>query len=152
MNLLTKPPPDVFQYHCCQKSRMSWTEKVDASTEWCSPTVVVPKPNGKVRICRDFIQLNKAVLRENHPMPTTEQTLGKLAGAKVISKLLTTFITPWGRYCYTHLPFGISSAPEHFQKSMQRILEDLPVSNVRWTTSSCMGRNKQNTTKGLKLS
>ena len=76
-------------------------------------------------------------------MPTTEQTLGKLAGAKVISKLdansgfwqrklkdssklLTTFITPWGRYCYTRLPFGISSAPEHFQKSMQRILEDLP--------------------------
>ena len=122
---------------------MGVIEKVDAPTEWCSPIVVVPKPNGKVRICGDFIQLNKAVLRENHPMPTTEQTLGKLAGAKVISKLdansgfwqrklkdssklLTTFITPWGRYCYARLPFGISSAPEHFQKSMQRILEDLP--------------------------
>lgn len=88
-------------------------------------------------------QRKGAVLRENHPMPTTEQTLGKLAGAKVISKLdassgfwqrklkdsskvLTTFITPWGRYCYKRLPFGISSALEHFQKSMQGILEDLP--------------------------
>ena len=118
-------------------------EKLDLPTEWCSPIVVVPKPNGNVRICGDFIQLNKAVLRENHPMPTTEQTLGKLAGAKVISKLdansgfwqrklkessklVTTFITPWGRYCYTRLPFGISSAPEHFQRSMQRILEGLP--------------------------
>ena len=75
------------------------------------PIVVVPKPNGQVRICGAFIQLNKAVLRENHPMPTTEQTLGKLVGAKVISKLdansgfwqlklkdsfklLTAFITP----------------------------------------------------------
>ena len=122
---------------------MGVIEKVDAPTQWCSPIVVVPKPNGKVRICGDFIQLNNAVLRENHPMPTTEQTLGKLAGATVISKLdansgfwqrklkdssklLTTFITPWGRYCYTRHPFGISSAPEHFQKSMQRILEDLP--------------------------
>ena len=121
---------------------MGVIEKVDALTEWCSSIVVVPKSNGKVRICADFIQLNKAILRENHPMPTTEQTLGKLAGAQVISKLdanggfwqrklkdssklLTTFITPWGQYCYTRLPFGISSAPEHFQKSIQRILEGL---------------------------
>ena len=108
----------------------------------CTP-VVVPKSNGNVRICGDFIQLNKAVLRENHPMPTTEQTLGKLAGAKVISKLdansgfwqqklkersklLTMFITPCGRYCYTRLPFRNSSVPEHFQQSMQRILDGLP--------------------------
>lgn len=115
---------------------MGVIEEVDTPTEWCSPIVAVPKPNGQVR-------MNKAVLRENHPMPTTEQTLGKLVGAKVISKLdansgfwqrklkdssklLTTCITPWGRYCYRRLPFGISSAPEHFQKSMQRILQDLP--------------------------
>ena len=117
-------------------------EKVDQPTKWCSPVVVVPKSNGKVRIYGDFIQLNKWVLRENHPMPTTEQTLAKLAGAKVVTKLdansgfwqrrlkeesrlLTTFITPWGRYCYKRLPFGISSAPEHFQKTMQRILDGL---------------------------
>ena len=119
-------------------------EKVGAPTEWCSPIVVVPKSSGKFRISWDFIQLNKAILRENHPMPSTEQTLGKLAGANVISKLdansgfwqrklkdssklLTTFVTPWGRYCYTRLPFVISSAPEHvdFQKGMQRILKGL---------------------------
>ena len=75
-------------------------------------------------------------------MLTTEQTLAKLAGAKVVSKLdansgfwqrklsaksklFTTFITPWGRYCYRRLPFGISSAPEHFQKTIQQILEGL---------------------------
>ena len=39
------------------------------------------------------------------------------------SALLTTFITPFGRYCFQHLPFGISSAPEHFQRHMQEILE-----------------------------
>ncbi|XP_015747165.1 PREDICTED: uncharacterized protein K02A2.6-like [Acropora digitifera] len=121
---------------------MEVIEKVEQPTEWCSPVEVVPKKNGKVRICGDFIQLNKAVLRENHPMPTTEQTLAKLAGAKIVSKLdanygfwqrklslnskpLTTFITPWGRYCYRRLPFGISSAPEHFQKIMQKILAGL---------------------------
>ena len=89
-------------------------------------------------------ELNKAVLRENHPMPTTEQTLtlAKLAGAKIVSKLdancrfwlrkltlnsklLTTFITPWGRYCYRRLPFVISSPPEHSLKIMQKILAGL---------------------------
>lgn len=60
-------------------------------------------------------------------------------------KLLTTFFTPWGRHCYTRLSFGISCAPEHFQKSMQRILEGLP--NVECQTSSYMGRIKQNMTQ-----
>lgn len=66
---------------------MGIIEKVGTTTEWCSPTVVVPKPNGKVRNCGDFIQLNKAILRVNHPIPTTRQTLEKLASARVISKL-----------------------------------------------------------------
>ena len=100
------------------------------STNRTPIVVVVPKKNCKVRICGDFIQLNKAVLQENHPMPMTEQTLAKLAGAKIVSKLgansgfwqrklslnlnlLMTFITPWERYCYRQLPFGISSVPEH---------------------------------------
>ena len=65
---------------------MDVVEKVDQPTEWCSPVVIVPRKNGKVRICGDFIQLNKAVLRENNPMPTTEQTIAKLAGAKIVSK------------------------------------------------------------------
>ena len=55
--------------------------------------VVIPKKNGKVRIilCRVVIQLNKAVLRENHPVPTREQTLAKLEGAKIVSKLDANF-------------------------------------------------------------
>uniref|UniRef100_A0A3B3HH25 Gypsy retrotransposon integrase-like protein 1 n=1 Tax=Oryzias latipes TaxID=8090 RepID=A0A3B3HH25_ORYLA len=116
--------------------------KVDQPTEWCAPMVVVPKRTGRVRICTDLTELNKSVLREKHPLPSVENTLGQLAGAKVFSKLdanagfwqiplskdsslLTTFITPFGRYCYNRLCFGISSAPEHFQKRMSRILEGL---------------------------
>ena len=41
------------------------------------------------------------------------------------SRLLTTFITPFGRYCFNKLPFGISSAPEHFQKRMSNILKGI---------------------------
>jgi hypothetical protein len=39
------------------------------------------------------------------------------------SSLLTTFITPFGRYCFHRLPFVITSAPEHFQKKMSRVLK-----------------------------
>ena len=41
------------------------------------------------------------------------------------SRLLTTFIAPFGCFCFNKLPFGISSAPEHFQKRMSRILTGL---------------------------
>ena len=42
------------------------------------------------------------------------------------SRHLTTFVTPFGRYCFNKLPFGISSAPELFQRRMGRLLEGLP--------------------------
>ena len=82
------------------------------------------------------------MLREVHPLPKVDDTLAQLAGAKVFSKLdansgfwqiplsqssrlLTTFITPVGRYCFNKLPFGISSAPEHFQRRMSELLSGL---------------------------
>lgn len=117
--------------------------KVDGPTKWCAGIVPVVKPSGEVRICVDLTQLNKSVLREQFVLPTIDDALGQLAGAIYFSKLdansgfhqvklakesqeLTTFITPFGRYCFQRLPFGISSAPEYFQKQMAEILEGLP--------------------------
>jgi len=116
--------------------------KVEQPTEWCAGMVVVPKKNGKVRICVDLTRLNQSVRRERHPLPAVDQTLAQLAGAKVFTKLdansgfwqiplspksalLTTFVTPFGHYCFHRLPFGITSAPEHFQHRMSEILSGL---------------------------
>ena len=107
--------------------------KVDEPTEWCAGMVVVPKKSGKICICVDLKPLNESVLREVHPLPKVDETLAQLTGERVFSKLdansgfwqiplakssrhLTTVITPFGRYCFNKLPFGISSAPEHFQR------------------------------------
>ena len=104
--------------------------------------VPVPKPNGSVRICVDLTQLNKAVEREIHPMSSVDESLAKLGKSSIFtkldansgfwqvplddeSKLLTTFITPSGRFCFNRLPFGITSAPEVFQRTMSNILEGL---------------------------
>ena len=115
---------------------------IEEPTDWCAPIVVVPKPSGNVRICVDLTKLNKAVKREVYEMPKVETTLGSIAEGTVYSKLdansgfhqieldpasvkLTTFITPFGRFAFNRLPYGITSAPEHFQKRMNQILAGL---------------------------
>lgn len=123
--------------------QMGVIRRVQESTEWCAGIVPVQKPSGDVRICVDLPQLNKFVLRERYTLPTVDKALGSLAGAEWFSKLdansgfyqvrlskaselLTTFITPFGRYCFTRLPFGITSAPEYFRRRMSEILAGLP--------------------------
>ena len=116
--------------------------KVEEPTPWCAGMVPILKRDGTVRICVDLKRLNENVLREVFPLPQVDEALAQLTGAKLFTKLdansgfwqvplakesrlLTTFVTPFGRYCFNKLPFGISSAPEHFQKQMNRILTGL---------------------------
>lgn len=83
----------------------------------------------------DMTPLNGSVCREKFILPSVDQTLGMLTGAQYFTKLdanmgfwqiplskesalYTTFIMPFGRYHFNRLPFGISSAPEHFQNRM----------------------------------
>ncbi len=115
--------------------------KVSVPTPWCAGMVPIPKESGSIRICVDLKALNENVLRETHPLPNVDD-LAQLSGATCFSKLdansgfweiplasesrlLTTFITPFGTFCFNKLPFGISSAPEHFQKRMNVVLEGL---------------------------
>ena len=108
--------------------------------------VVVPKKTGQLCICVDLKPISESVIRELHPYPTVDETLGQLTEAAVFSnadansgfwqislhresRLLTTFITPFGRYCFNKLPFRICTAPEHFQKQMSNILYGL-IDNV----------------------
>lgn len=116
-------------------------KKVTTPTDWISSMLTVKKP-GKLRICIDPRDLNKAIKRSHYIMPTLEDILPNLANAKVFSVLdakegfwhikleesssfLTTFWTPFGRYRWLRLPFGISSAPEEFQHRQHEVLEGL---------------------------
>ena len=116
--------------------------EVTEPTEWCAPMVPVRKKDGNVRICVDLKQLNKAVCREHFQLPALEDIAPKLSESKYFSKLdaasgfwqiplesdsqlLTTFMTPHGRFAFKRVPFGISSAPEIFQRKMTKLLEGL---------------------------
>ena len=121
---------------------MGVISKVDVPTECCAGMVVVLKPDGNVRICVDLTKLNENVLRETYPPPKIDNLLSQISESKIFSKLdcnsgywrekldeqsrlLSTFITPFGRFCFNRMPFGIKTAPEHYQKKMNEILEGL---------------------------
>lgn len=117
-------------------------QEVSEPTSWCSPMVAVPKGDGTVRICVDYTSLNESVQREHYQLPLAEEIFVKVKGAKFFTTLdaaagfwqiplapssseLTTFITPFGRYRFTRLPFGLSSGPEVFHKVMQEMLRGI---------------------------
>ncbi|KAK4296250.1 hypothetical protein Pmani_031249 [Petrolisthes manimaculis] len=131
-----------LQEELCRLEDLGIISKVTIPTDWVSSLVVVPKKNGQLRICIDPRDLNKAIRREHYPMPTIEDIATRLSGARVFSILdvkqgfwhvqleeqssyLTTFNTPFGRYRWLRMPFGISSAPEIFQQRMHQLIEGL---------------------------
>ena len=86
--------------------------------------------------------LNRAILREHYQLPTIDEVASRLTGAKKFtlcdakdgfhqillddaSSYLTTFNSPFGRNRWTRMPFGISSAPEVWQRRMHEFVEDL---------------------------
>lgn len=116
--------------------------RVRTPTDWVHPIVNVLKPNGSLRVCLDPTELNKCIRREHFALPTAPEIFAKLTGSKVFSTLdatsgflqleldedssfLTTFATPFGRWRFLRLPYGISSAPEVFHRTVNEIFADI---------------------------
>ena len=112
-------------------------------TDWVSALLTVEKPNGQLRVCLDPRPLNKAIKREHFQIPTFDDVIAELNGKRKftiidmrdgywnimlddVSSKLCTFNTPFGRYSYLRLPFGISSAPEVFQRKNYELFGDIP--------------------------
>ena len=106
--------------------------------------VVVHKPDGRDRLCGDFETSSNPFI--DSPVTAgleVEDTLAKLAGNKVLSKvdvkdaylkirldessqLLTVISTPLGLFKYKFLPFVVKSAPHIFQTRIRKVLYRLP--------------------------
>ncbi len=142
----------VNPYPIAAKSQVSLKEKVNSLLEegvlakssepFASPAFPRIKPSGDIRIVNNFFELNKKILPELFPMPAAEIILNQLGKKRVFANLdlsqgfyqirlteeaskLTSFVLPFGQYRYLRLPFGLSTAPQFFQRTMDTIFGDM---------------------------
>lgn len=148
--------------------RLKIVDKVSEPTEWVNSLVIVVKPNGELRLCIDPKDLNNVILRPHFQMPTFDDISCKLSGARFFSTLdtkngfwhikltkessqLCTFNTPFGRYRFLRLPYGLCCASEIFQQKMMQIFDDMDGVEVYVDDIIIWGATKKQHDERLKL-
>lgn len=117
---------------------------VEQPTEWVNNIVIVEKSDKSLRICLDPLHLNNNIVGDHFPIPTLEELSLKLKGKKYFTvldlkegfyhvpleeecMLYTTFITPFGKFCFKRLPFGLNVSPEVFQRVNEKVFGNLGI-------------------------
>jgi len=113
--------------------RLQVIQRVEGPVEWAHNIVIIEKPDKTLRLCLDPKDLNNVLKKEPYEIPTFEEIATKFNNKRYFSVLdlkdgfyqvkldkkssdLCTFSTPFGCYKFLRLPFGLSIAPEYFQK------------------------------------
>ena len=127
--------------HLNKMKHMGVITSVDQPTDWVSSITYAQKANGKLHLCLDPCDLNEAICHNHHKTPTVEEVAHEFMHScyftkldvhhgywSVIldqeSRLLTTFKSPFGRYHFLHLPFGLVCSQDIFQNMMDQILKE----------------------------
>ncbi|KAJ9691124.1 hypothetical protein PVL29_013344 [Vitis rotundifolia] len=110
--------------------------------EWLANVVPVPKKDGKVRVCVDFQDLNKASPKDDFPLPHIDMLVDSTAGHSMLSFMdgfsgysqilmapedmeKTSFITEWSTYCYRVMPFGLKNVGATYQRAATTLFHDM---------------------------
>ena len=105
---------------------------------WGAPVLFVKKKDGTLRLCINFKQLNKAIVKNKYPLDTIDDLFDKLSGEIIFSKIdlrsgyhqvrikeedinKTTFRTRYQHYEFLVVPFGLTNAPVVFMCLMNCI-------------------------------
>jgi hypothetical protein len=103
--------------------------------------VLVPKPDGSLRICINFSKINKMLLRHHYPLPPCQDLINQLARHKYFAKIdlfngfynfsvaksaqwLTSTIAPGHALTWRKIPQGLAPVPSWFQWAMSAVLGD----------------------------
>ena len=137
-------PMSAYQLEALNKylEKMLAQEKIVHSKSLAgAPILFVPKPDGKLRLCVDYQQLNKLTILNRYLLPLMTELRERVAGATIFTKLnlkdsyhliriqkgdewKTVFQTRYAHYEYKVMPFGLVNAPTTFQAMMNHILRE----------------------------
>ena len=130
----------VLEEHVKEQLAKGW---LDVSTSaFGAPVLFVPKPDGTLRMCIDYRELNRITVKNKYPLPRIDDLMDNLSGASCFSSLdltsgyhqlvlnekdrqKTAFNTHFGKYEYKVLPMGLSNAPAVFQAAMNKVFGSL---------------------------
>jgi hypothetical protein len=130
---------------------------------WLANPVFVLKKNNTWRMCIDYTSLNKACPKDPFTLPRIDQVIDFTAGCDLLSfldaysgyhqiplylpdQIKTSFITPYGAYCYVTMPFGLKNAGATYQRTMQRCLRGQIGRNVHAYVDDVVVKTKQSGT------
>jgi hypothetical protein len=130
---------------------------------WLANSVIVPKANGKLRMCIDYTSLNKACLKDLYPLPRIDQIVDSTSGCDLLSFLdaysgfhqiqmsredrkHTTFVTVDGLYCYVVMPYGLKNALPKFVRAMSKTFGDLIRDRVEVYVDDIMVKTERRST------
>ncbi len=110
-----------------------------STSPWSSSVVPIVRPDQSIRLCVDYRKLNTVTTPDPYYIPTVDELISKVGEAAFLTKLdlakgfyqvpvqesdkeKTAFITPWGKFQFTKMPFGLRNAPSTFQRLMDCVL------------------------------
>jgi hypothetical protein len=128
--------------------------------QWVANVVIVPKKDGKIRVCVDYRDLNKASPKDDFPLPHIDILVDNAARNATYSfmdgfsgynhirmveedKEKTTFVTPWGTFCYKVMPFGLKNAGATYQRAMVTLFHDMMHREVEVYVDDILAKSKK---------
>uniref|UniRef100_A0A6B2L7V5 Reverse transcriptase domain-containing protein n=1 Tax=Arcella intermedia TaxID=1963864 RepID=A0A6B2L7V5_9EUKA len=94
------------------------------SATWTAPVVLRKKKDGSYRLCVNYKELNKSIIRNNYPLPKIRDMLYNLRNKRVFSKIDLAFATEDGVFEWNFSPMGFSNSGQDFQAEMEDILSN----------------------------
>ena len=113
-----------------------------SQSDWSSPCILVPKPDGTFRMCTDYRKVNSVIKTVSFPVPRMDDCTDNIGKAKYETKFdflkgfwqipltdrakeIAAFVTPDGLYQYKVMPFGMKNSPATFQRLINMIITGL---------------------------
>jgi hypothetical protein len=119
----------------------------DSQSNWSSPCILTPKPDGSYRFVTDFRKVNGVTKADNYPIPRVDDCIDQIGSAKFVTKFdllkgywqipltqrareVSAFVTPFGFYQYRVTAFGMRNSGSTFQRFMNKVISGLKKTKV----------------------